>query len=116
MSNSSPVIPSSLLQSSKRIEGLLFALLAIIAIILTWRIMNILPLFTNSDVRTAAKTTLTTVADREGWLLSDILVQNVTNEALQVTHRRHIRGNDFETCYVIAFKDASLHSCDAKQS
>ncbi len=102
----------------KRMSGP--SLLAIVAalvvpgILFIRDIANLLPLYTNTAVRNAAQSTLTTVADREGWLLSDILVQHVTNDALQVTHRRHIRGNDPEACYVITLKDASLHPCDAK--
>ena len=84
--------------------------------VLCWRIANVFPLYMNATIRMETETTLRTVADREGWLLSDMIIEHVTEEGLLVTHRRHIRGNDPETCYVIGFKDASLHPCAAKQS
>ena len=100
----------------KHAYTLFVAVLAISAVVLLSHIVHLVPLYADSGLRTTAKTALTTVANREGWLLSDIEIRRVTDEGLLVTHRRHIRGNDPETCYVIAFKDASLHPCAEKQS
>lgn len=77
-----------------------------------WQIWNLLPIFLDADVRQSVQHALTTVAGREGWLLSDMLVKSITSDDIRLIHHEHIRGIDSETCRVIALADSSLHSCN----
>ena len=101
------------MKSSPRQQHLLFLfVLMITGIIFLLRIRNLFPLYTNTQTRNAVKTAMTTVADREGWLLSDMLATNVTADEIRLTHRQHLRGTDPETCVTITLTDSSIHSCD----
>ncbi len=84
----------------------------ILGTIFVYQIWNLLPLYTNAQTRNAVKTAMTTVAEREGWLLSDMLVTSVTADKIRLTHRQHLRGTDPKTCVRITLSDSSLHSCD----
>ncbi len=87
-------------------------ILFIPGMIFLFRIWKIFPLFANAHTREAAKTAMTTVAAREGWLLSDMLVTDVADDRIRLIHREHLRGNDPETCHTITLTDFSLHPCD----
>ena len=80
------------------------------------QIKNILPLYTNSQTRNAVRTALTAVADREGWLLSNVSVREVTKDHIRLIYRDHHRGPDQETCSILMLTDNSLHPCVEKQS
>ncbi len=70
----------------------LFLLLAIAASVLTVpRAWALRLLYTDSLVRVSVQTTLMTVADKQGWLLSDVEVTSVTPESAFLTHRDHLR-------------------------
>lgn len=71
-----------------------------------------LPLFADANARDAAKTAMTTVAAREGWLLSDMLVQAITPHDVRLIHRKHFRGSDTESCHLIALADFSIRTCE----
>ena len=86
--------------------------LVIPGMLLLWRIGNLLPLYTHSHTREAVHAALIHVSNREGWLLSDMLVKSITADDIGLIHREHIRGIDPETCRVIALADSSLHSCN----
>ncbi|MBI2636186.1 hypothetical protein HYW84_02560 [Candidatus Peregrinibacteria bacterium] len=73
---------------------------------------NLLPLFWDSNARDAAKAAVTAVAGREGWLLSDMLVNEVTPHDVRLTLRRHVRGTDPESCRLIALADFSIRTCE----
>src|SRR3989338_7562905 len=80
-----------IMKSSPRQQHLLFLfVLMITGIIFLLRIRNLFPLYTNTQTRNAVKTAMTTVADREGWLLSDMLATNVTADEIRLTHRQHL--------------------------
>ena len=90
-------------------------IIATIGLMFFWRIGYLLPLYTNTTLRDEVRTSVTAVADREGWILSDILAQSVTEEEVRFIHREHLRGEDSETCFILTLNDSSLHPCDEKQ-
>lgn len=73
---------------------------------------NLLPLFADSNARDAVKAAVTAVAGREGWLLSDMFVKEVTTHYVRLTLRRHVRGADPESCRLIALADFSIRTCE----
>ena len=77
-----------------------------------WQIWHLLPLFTESQTRTAVRASLIQIASREGWLLSDVIVNDVRRDRVRFTLREHRRGRDPETCYALTLNDSSLHPCD----
>ena len=76
------------------------------------RIVNLFPLYVDAHTRNTVRTALTQVADREGWLLSNISVRNVTANTVRLIYRDHHRGHDPETCSTLTLADSSLHTCD----
>ncbi len=83
-----------------------------IAVFLLWRILHILPLYKNSEQRETIRTALTHVAEREGWLLSNISIEEVTSDHLKLIVRNHHRGPDAEICTTVNLSDSSLHPCE----
>lgn len=92
--------------------SLFLACLVIPGAIFVCRIWNILPLYTDSVVRTSVRTSLVAVSDREGWLLSDISLDRIAGDRIFVTKRDHHRGHDAETCHQILLTDNFLLPCD----
>lgn len=73
---------------------------------------RLLQLYMNSIARENVRTAMITVANREGWLLSDMLVMEVRAESIRLRHREHIRGQDPESCHIVTLADSSLHPCE----
>lgn len=96
--------------------GFRHRLFALLMILLTaaflWKIWTLHPLYSNAAVRNDVHEALTSLADREGWLLSDISIREVTTDAVWFIHRQHHRGKDPEICYRMTLNDSSLHPCD----
>lgn len=69
-------------------------------------------LYTDPSVRDATQKMLVTLAEREGWLLSDVLLQEVSRDRIRFLHRRHARGHDLSHCYELISSAMSLLSCD----
>lgn len=80
----------------------------------TWQAWHLLPLYTNSVTREKVKTAMVSVADREGWLLSDLSVTDVRQGRVRLLHREHRRDPRPETCSMLLLSDSSLHPCDGK--
>lgn len=84
---------------------------ALIGLIVLVRVWNLRLLYIDPTIRDQAKTSLEAVAEREGWLLSDMPVQKVTRDWLLIHYRQHVRGPDPVTCYYIAFDTHALSPC-----
>lgn len=93
-------------------SSLFFLTLVIPGALLSYRIWNLRPLYVNNETRMAAKNALIEAVNREGWLLSNMLVRAVTAEEVRLIHRQHVRGIDPEACVIITLKDSSLRPCD----
>ncbi len=68
-------------------------------------------LYLDSTVRASVQRTLQTVADREGWLLSGTLVEEVSRDHMRITHQDVHRGFSPVDCFDVSFADSSLTPC-----
>lgn len=70
----------------------LFLILTITAAMLTVpRTLALRLLYTDATVRASVQRALTAVADKHGWLLSDIELTSLTADAASIEHRDHLR-------------------------
>ncbi|MBI5156251.1 polyprenol monophosphomannose synthase [Candidatus Peregrinibacteria bacterium] len=72
---------------------------------------NLRFLVLSPEVRRDATRSLQMIAERQGWLLSDIDPVSVTNHSLQFIHHEHRRGSDPQTCYIVRFDPLTLIPC-----
>ncbi len=61
------------------------------ALTLLPRVFALRLLYTDASFRSRTQSALTTVADREGWLLSDIDIRSVSKDSIDILHRDHLR-------------------------
>lgn len=95
-------------------QGLVFALTTLmIALLLLWRIVMIGAIYVHPSVRSEVERLLLTLAEERGWLLSDLLLERVTEDGVIITHRTHTRGPDVTECYAYVFGDPDIHPCDS---
>lgn len=95
-----------------RFHVLIFTLIALwIAIPLAVHVRDIHMLYTDPSGRDRVQLVLQAVADREGWLLSDIRLDSVGSGSLVITHVVHGRGTDPETCFSVPYTDLRLIPC-----
>ena len=91
---------------------LLYALICItITIFLLPRVWALRLLYTDPDVRQTVRATIEMVADREGWLISDMPLLRIDHDGMTILHHEHVRDVDPTTCYRITFTDAVLAPC-----
>lgn len=83
----------------------------VIAFALIVRVWGIFPLYVHAATRERVKTTLEGTAAREGWLLSDLSVLRVTDNAVLLLRRAHLRGPDAYSCHHLNTYNGSLQSC-----
>ena len=83
----------------------------VVATILLLHIWNLRLLYSDPIIRERTKTTIQTVAEREGWLISDISLRTVGQAELMIFHHEHVRGPDPVVCYTVAFETLELLPC-----
>lgn len=83
----------------------------LIALAVAVRAWNLRLLYIDSVIREKVKTSLEAVSEREGWLISDMPVQKVTQDWIVIHYRQHVRGPDPRTCYYVAFDTHALSPC-----
>jgi hypothetical protein len=84
-----------------------------IAVVLSFRLLMLMPLYTDSALRSRTQVLLKATAAREGWLLSGVSIERITDENIRVVYRSYNRGRDTEECFVIDQKSGSLGLCNA---
>lgn len=94
---------------TQRLITLLVLLLA--AMPFAVRIMALGPMYVDPVLARTVESRVQEMATREGWLLSDIDLQWVTDESVTLLHRQHIRGPDPMSCFTLSLADASLAPC-----
>jgi hypothetical protein len=79
-----------------------------------WRAMQIREMYVNKSLRESVSAAFIRRAQREGWLVSDMLLQSVNKNTAAFVYRQHHRGTDEETCYQLGLEDSSLqeYPCD----
>jgi hypothetical protein len=80
------------LSRASRLGPLLFVIAILISVLL-WlpRAWALRAMYVDATLRSQVRTALTTVASREGWLLSDIELLSVSHGALAIRHHDHLR-------------------------
>src|SRR3989338_3450553 len=102
---------NSLMLPQRHFWNSFWGICVLITLVVLVRAWNLQLLYTDPTVREQTKIAMETVAEREGWLISDMHVQKVTRDWLVVHHRQHVRGPDPTSCYTIAFDSLELSPC-----
>ncbi len=69
------------------------------------------PMFFDPSFAQVVEERVREVADREGWLLSDMELRRVGRESVTLLHRQHIRGPDPTACFMLSLADGALTPC-----
>lgn len=98
----------------QRYQWIIFWLLCtVVAFVLFLRILVLLPLYIDADLRSRVGTLIEATANREGWLLSGITINHILDDRIAIEYRSYFRGLDTKQCYYISFTTGSLSACDA---
>lgn len=91
----------------------LFSILLVLVIFLALapRAWSLRLLYLDRVVRSHVQSGLLSLREERGWLLSDVLLQEVQHEGFRFFHRQHLRGEDPVTCYEYLFNEGSLQVC-----
>ncbi len=95
---------------NKLLWGCFWIACAVIAVAIATRLWA-MRLLADSYVRQRTQIALETVADREGWFISDITIRAVERDTVVVRHRLHVRGQDPVRCYSIPLQTLELLPC-----
>ncbi|MBT4393192.1 MAG: hypothetical protein HOD34_04015 [Candidatus Peribacter sp.] len=85
---------------------------AVVAFAIVCRLWVLLPLYADSSVRASSQTLILATATREGWLLSGITIDDITDDHIRVLYRSYLRGEDPMSCHNISFTTGKSTSCD----
>lgn len=97
-----------------RAQAPLFAFVCVLALaLLLPRALALLPLYADGAVRAQVSATMNTVAEEQGWLLSDMSLTGITADGIRIRHRRHHRGADEEECLFIRHEGPRISPCIA---
>lgn len=95
-----------------RIQFPLFSFVCVLVVfMLAPHVWNIRLLYLDSTVRKHVRQTLGTVSDAQGWLLSDMPVQEVTSGHVRILHVTHRKGPDDVQCFDLSYADSSVIPC-----
>ncbi|OGJ55128.1 hypothetical protein A3D11_03600 [Candidatus Peribacteria bacterium RIFCSPHIGHO2_02_FULL_49_16] len=83
---------------------------AILVLLLGVRAWNLRFLYLDADLRQQVRLSVESLTKEQGWLMSDILFQEVYKSGFRVLHRRHGRGEDAIQCYELSYPGA-LQTC-----
>lgn len=75
------------------------------------RIVELLPLYMHSQVRTNVQAALENIAESEGILLSGFSISALSADTMRVTHRAHARGKDTQTCFAVELSSSVYLPC-----
>lgn len=100
--------------AAKRVEHLGMILFCVLmlgtAAVLLPRFIAIRLLYTDTSIRTQVQSALVTVADKEGWLLSDIRITGISKDSVSIIHSDHLRFRTPARPCTIHLSDTTL-SC-----
>ena len=91
-----------------------FTLLTV-GIVLASHMSALLPVYTFANVRTKILTLVTATAQREGWLLSGLQIQDITG-GTKIFYRSYLRGDDPLECHTIDYATGQLGPCNLRQA
>lgn len=90
---------------------LLFILFIVVGGALLPAAWNVRLLALQPSIRAAATAALRSVADQEGWLLSDIAVTSVSPSSMRILHQEHRRSVPAAECIIVRFEPLTLIPC-----
>lgn len=98
----------------KRTQFILFLIACIVALAL-WgpRALSLGKLYLDSNVRLRTAEAMQHLEEQEGWLISDMILTDVTDDRLTLLYQQHHRGEDPVSCYHITFDSFDLKPCDS---
>ena len=76
-----------------------------------WRAWHLRLLYSDATVRHSAEVALKTVTDKQGWLMSDVIIQNVQTDRVEILHQVHKRGVDPAHCFQIFYVAPNPSPC-----
>ena len=98
--------------SDQRLQWLVFcAGCVLILCVEAAQLWAIRPLLAQGAVRAEAQKALQAITDREGWLLSDVELQSVSETGARIVHLPHGRHAEPGTCFDLTFSGSTLHPC-----
>ncbi len=83
-----------------------------ISVVLVLRLRILMPLYTNPDFRSRTQALIQATAAREGWLLSGISIDHISQDNTRLLYRSFLRGEDPQSCYNVSLTTGTLSSCD----
>lgn len=102
----------SLFLRSLRGSFLVFVAVSVVLLMLLFPgAWNLRLLYLDSDLRVRVERELRQLEAEEGWLLSDVLLQEVQRDSITFLHRQHLRGPDLTACYVLDLHTSKLSPC-----
>lgn len=97
------------------VRFILFPIFLIVAVIIAalflpsaWRLKL---LYLDSDVRSQTQTILQQTAEKQGWLLSDMIIDSVEKDHIRILHRDIHRGNDSSECFDLVYSGSVVLPC-----
>ncbi len=94
------------------LHSFLFLLLSLIILLtLLPRAIGLSPLYIDPVARTKTQQTLSMLADRQGWLLSDLSLLRVFADSIDVLHHSHSQFSAITSCYHISLIDQRISPC-----
>lgn len=100
----------------RRALGLLCTLLVLVVFLtLVPRVWSLRLLYIDRGIRSDVQSSLLGLREERGWLLSDILLQEVRRDGFRFLHRQHLRGEDPAECLTYTFADGELRACYPQQ-
>lgn len=91
---------------------LFFAVAVALAATFLLRAFIVLPLYTDTSMRSAIVAQLKGVSAARGWFVSDLIIDSIQPDgSMRLTHRAHVRGHDPEECWVLP-STGELVPCD----
>lgn len=97
----------------KKSFSLFAAVCLAVVLSLGMRLVALLPLYQDANVRAQVRSALEHMAENEGFLLSGFSVRSIRADSITVLHREHARGSDTVRCYTVLLADSSYTPCDA---
>ncbi|PIQ76855.1 hypothetical protein COU78_00975 [Candidatus Peregrinibacteria bacterium CG10_big_fil_rev_8_21_14_0_10_49_24] len=77
------------------------------------RLVVLLPLYTDANVRAQTQAALEHIADSEGLLLSGFHIVSFSDDSMRVSHRAHARGADTLRCFTVTLSHSTYSPCGA---
>lgn len=83
----------------------------VVLFVLVVRAWPLRPLYMDSELRSRVSVLVQATAKREGWLLSGVSIDRVSDKAVRLRYRSYLRGEDPVRCHDLHLESGTLHPC-----